>query len=82
MQAFAVVRLQIRLVALLVVPRLIAATRLHRRQDTNHARLLAALLQYLLDPLFLAKLLGAPHELDPDGIIGGNLLHVLAQRIA
>jgi hypothetical protein len=44
--------------------------------------LFAAFPQDFLDSIFLAELFGAPHELDLDGVIGGNLLHVLTQRVA
>ena len=82
MQAFAVIRLQKCLVALLVMPWLVAPTWLHGGENTHHARLFSALLQNLLDPVFLAQAFPAAHELDLDPVFGGDTLHVCAQRLA
>lgn len=81
-QAFAVVRFQIRLVGLLVMPGLVAAARLHRPQNADYAGLFAALHQDFLDPIFLPETLPAAHELNLDGVVGRDTFHVLAQRLA
>src|SRR5579862_4123892 len=73
-QAFAVVGAQIGLARLLVVPGLIAATRLHSREDADQARMRAAPAQNLVHLLFLAETLGAPNELDSQAVLGGQLL--------
>ena len=82
MQALAIVRLQIRLVGLLVVPWFVAAARLHRRQNAHYTRMLPALLHDRFHPIFLPETLPAPHKLDLDSGIGGDALHVLAKRLA
>ena len=64
------------------MPGLVAAAPLLRRQNADHARLFAALHQDLLDPVFLAETLPAPHKFDLDGVFGGEPLPVLAKRLA
>src|SRR5437773_12104606 len=54
-QAFAVRWLQVCLVRLFVVPRFIAATGLHGRQNAHQPGLISSLVQQLLHPLLLTE---------------------------
>jgi hypothetical protein len=76
-QAFAVIRFQVGLMALLVVPGLIAAARFHRRHDANHSRFFPALVQHRLDMLLLTEFLLASNEYDLDVVFGGDTLDIL-----
>ena len=80
-QALGIVRLQVRLVRLLVVPRLVRPARLHRRQNAHQPGLFPALVQHFFDPLLLAELLLASNELDLHPVFGGDTLHVLSNGI-
>jgi len=80
-QALAAGRLEERLVGLLVVPRPVARTSLHRRQNVNKAGVVTAPGKDLLDPRFLAGAALA-HELDLDASLGGELLGVGSHRVA
>src|SRR5215472_19150730 len=65
-QAFTIVWLPVCLVRLLVMPRLVATTGLHRGQNAHQSRLFSTLVQYLFDSFLLTKALLAPHELNFD----------------
>jgi hypothetical protein len=82
MQAFAIIRFQIRLVGLLVMPGLVAAARLHSRKNAHCARMLPALGQNRFHPILLPETLSAPHKFDLDPVIGRDSLHVFAKRLA
>src|SRR4051812_20203804 len=63
------------------MPGLIAAARLHRRQNAHQPRRLASLLQNLFHPLLFAKAPLAAHELDLDFALGSQTFHVLPNGI-
>src|ERR1051325_9549838 len=64
------------------MPRLVAAARLHRRQNAHYARMIPAFLQHFLDPILLAETFSAPYKFDLHDIIGREALHVLPKRLA
>ena len=80
MQAFAVIRHQVRLAGLLVVPWLVRRTGLHRREDAHQTRLLASLCDDLFHPIFLPEVPFAD-ELDFDASLRRHLLRVLANAV-
>ena len=80
MQALAVIRHQIRLAGLLVVPRLVGRARLHRREDADQSRMLAAFRQYLFHPIFFPEVPLAD-ELDLDASLRRHLLGVLPNPV-
>src|SRR5262245_49383158 len=81
-QAFAIVWLQVCLVRLLVMPRLVATTGLHRGQNAHQSRLFSTLVQHLFDPFLLAELLLTSNKFDLDSVRGGDTLHVLPNGVA
>src|SRR5262245_34670549 len=81
-QAFAIVWLQVCLVSLLVMPRLVATTGLHRGQNAHQSRLFSTLVQHLFDPFLLAELLLTSNKFDLDSVRGGDTLHVLPNGVA
>jgi len=74
-QALAVIRQQIGLARLLVVPWLVGRARLHRREDTYQSWLVTSLVQNLLHPVFLANVPLAK-KLDLEAVLGGKTLGV------
>src|ERR1051325_1813292 len=64
------------------MPRLVAAARLHRRQNAHYARMIPAFLQHFLGPILLPETFSAPYKFDLHGIIGREALHVLPKRLA
>ena len=80
-QAFVVVRQQIRLASVFVVPRFVGRAGLHRRQDANQPRMIAAFGQYLLDPIFLPHV-AFPQKLDLDPVVRRQAFGILTQRVA
>src|SRR5712691_10756749 len=81
-QAFAIVRFQVGLVRLFVMPRFVGAAGLHYRQNAHQSRLFPTLLQHLLDPLLLAKLLLASNKLDFHAVFGSDALHVFPNGVS
>src|SRR5215813_5209500 len=81
-QAFTIVWLQVCLVRLLVMPRLVATTGLHRGQNAHQSRLFSTLVQHLFDPFLLAELLLTSNKFDLDSVRGGDTLHVLPNGVA
>ena len=81
MQALAVIRYQIRLAGLLVVPRLVGRAGLHGRENADQPRLLTPAGQNLFHPVFLPEVPLAD-ELDLDSRFGRHLLRVLANPVA
>ena len=81
-QALAVIRLQIRFMALLVMPGFVAPAWLHRRKNAHQSRMLTAFFQNRFDAVFFPEALPAAYELNPDPIFSGDSLRVCAQGIA
>src|SRR5215831_14441955 len=81
-QEFTIVWLQVCLVRLLVMPRLVATTGLHRGQNAHQSRLFSTLVQHLFDPFLLAELLLTSNKFDLDSVRGGDTLHVLPNGVA
>ena len=81
MQALAVIRHQVRLAGLLVVPRLVGRAGFHGRENADQPRLLTAPGQNLFHPVFLAEVPLAD-ELDLDSRFDRHLLRVLANPVA
>src|SRR5215510_4855888 len=77
-----IVWLQVCLVRLLVMPRLVATTGLHRGQNAHQSRLFSTLVQHLFDPFLLAELLLTSNKFDLDSVRGGDTLHVLPNGVA
>src|SRR5215813_1715002 len=81
-QAFTIVWLQVCLVRLLVMPRLVATTGLHRGQNAHQSRLFSTLVQHLFDPFLLAELLLTSNKFDLDSVFVSDTLHVLPNGLA
>ena len=81
MQALAVIRNQIRLARLLVVPGLVGRAGLHGGENADQPRLLTPSGQNLFHPVFLPEVPLAD-ELDLDARIGSHLLRVLPNLVA
>ncbi len=76
MQALALSALDVGLVSLLIVPRVVSGTSLHRRKDMHQPRMIAANLENLADTLFLAEPSALADELDFQFIFFGNRFRV------
>src|SRR5262249_46736285 len=70
------------LVRLLVMPRLVATTGLHRGQNAHQSRLFSTLVQHLFDPFLLAELLLTSNKFDLDSVFVSDTLHVLPNGLA
>ena len=82
MQALAVVGAQVRLTRRLVVPRPIRGTRFHGGEDPDQTRVLASLLEDLVNLVLLAKALRSSDELDLQPVLDRQLFSVFPQRLA
>ncbi len=79
-QTLAIVRQQVGLAGVLVVPRLVGRARLHGREDADQPRMISALCQDLLHPVLLTHIPLA-QELDRDPVFSRQMFRILAQFI-
>src|SRR6478752_10091827 len=82
MQALAVVGAQVGLTRRLIVPRSIGRTRFHGGEDPDQTRVLASLLEDLVNLVLLAKALRSADELDLQPVLGRQPFSVFPQRLA